>query len=94
MGHEVYILSGQFEERKMNYEFETLIPEMSFFSPESYWGQKKAFFHPEGNVDELLEHINLYSKVIYKRILDWIHLRKIELLISENASALPSHLEM
>lgn len=94
MGHEVYILSGQFEERKMNYEFETLIPEMSFFSPESYWGQKKAFFHPEGNVDELLEHINLYSKVIYKRILDWIRLRKIELLISENASALPSHLEM
>ena len=50
MGHEVYILSGQFEERKMNYEFETLIPEMSFFSPESYWGHKIAFFHPELNV--------------------------------------------
>jgi glycosyltransferase involved in cell wall biosynthesis len=94
MGHEVFILSGQYEERKMNHDFETLIPEMSFFSPESYWGQKKAFFHPEGDVDELLEHIDLYSKVIYKRVIDWLHLRKIELLISENASALPSHLEM
>ena len=94
MGHDVFILSGQFEERKMNHDFETLIPEMSFFSPESYWGQKKAFFHPDFNVDELLEHINLYSKVIYKRIINWISDRKIELLISENASALPSHLEM
>jgi glycosyltransferase involved in cell wall biosynthesis len=94
MGHEVYILSGQFEERKINHDFETLIPEMSFFSPESYWGQKKAFFHPDINVDELLEHIELYSKVIYKRIIDWIKKRKIELIISENASALPSHLEM
>jgi glycosyltransferase involved in cell wall biosynthesis len=94
MGHKVFILSGQYEERKMNHEFETLIPEMSFFSPESYWGQKKAFFHPDCNVDELLEHIDLYSKVIYKRIINWINERKIELLISENASALPSHLEM
>ncbi len=94
MDHEVYILSGQYEERKMNHEFETLIPEMSFFSPESYWGQKKAFFHPDCDVDELLEHIELYSKVIYKRIINWISDRKIELIISENASALPSHLEM
>ena len=94
MNHEVYILSGQYEERKMNHEFETLIPEMSFFSPESYWGQKKAFFHPDCDIDELLEHIELYSKVIYKRIINWISDRKIELIISENASALPSHLEM
>ncbi len=36
----------------------------------------------------------MYSKVIYKRIINWISDRKIELLISENASALPSHLEM
>ncbi|MBN2348298.1 MAG: glycosyltransferase family 4 protein [Bacteroidales bacterium] len=94
MGHDVYIISGQYEERKMDPEFETLVSEMSFFSPESYWGQKKAFFFPDTNVDELLEHINLYSKVIYKKIIDWVHEKKIDLLISENASALPSHLEM
>ena len=94
MGHEIYILSGQFEERSINPEYETLVQEMSFFSPESYWGQKKAFFFPEINEEELLEHINLYSKVIYKKIMKWLSEKKIELIISENASCLPSHLEM
>ena len=94
MGHEIYIISGQFEGRKINPERETVVPEMSFFSPESFWGQKKAFFHPEGNIDELLEHIHLYSIIIYERIVEWVKRNKIELLISENASALPSHLEM
>jgi len=94
MGHTIFILSGQFEERHMDQATETLVPEMSFFSPESYWSQKKAFFYPETNPSELIEHINLYSKVIYKKILEWISDQKIDLIISENASALPSHLEM
>lgn len=94
MGHKTFLISGQFEERAMNPEYETLVPEMSFFSPESYWGQKKAFFYPDSNQDELIEHIELYSKVIYKKIIDWVHEEDIDLLISENASALPSHLEM
>lgn len=94
MGHTVYTLSGQFQERPMDSSTETLVSEMSFFSPESFWSQKKAFFYPETDPQELIEHLNLYSKVIYKKILDWIGDRKIDLLISENASALPSHLEM
>ncbi len=94
MGHEIFILSGQFEERHMDQATETLVPEMSFFSPESFWSQKKAFFHPETNPSELIEHINLYSKVIYKKILEWLRKEKIDLVVSENASALPSHLEM
>jgi glycosyltransferase involved in cell wall biosynthesis len=94
MGHRVFTLSGQFQERPMDPDTETLVPEMSFFSPESFWSQKKAFFYPETNQEELIEHLNLYSKVIYKKIMLWIQARKIELLISENASALPSHLEM
>ena len=94
MGHRIFILSGQFQERPMDAETETLVPEMSFFSPESFWSQKKAFFYPETDPQELIEHLNLYSKVIYKKILQWISDRKIDLIISENASALPSHLEM
>jgi len=94
MGHSIYIISGQFQERSMNPEYQNLVPEMSFFSPESFWSQKKAFFYPETNPEELIEHLNLYSRVIYKKLLDWISERKIDLLISENASALPSHLEM
>lgn len=94
MGHEVFIISGQFQGRKMDVESETLVPEMSFHSPESFWSQKKAFFYPDTNPEELIEHINLYSKVIYKRIITWAKEKKIELIISENASSLPSHLEM
>lgn len=94
MGHQVFIISGQFEERRMDPETETLVPEMSFFSPESYWGQKKAFFYPEANADELIEHINFYSDIIAEKILKWIDEKDIDVLLSENASALPSHLEM
>jgi len=94
MGHRVNTLSGQFQERPMDPDTETLVPEMSFFSPESFWSQKKAFFYPETNQEELIEHLNLYSKVIYKKIMYWLEERNIDLIISENASALPSHLEM
>ena len=94
MGHQVFTISGQFQERPMNPDTEALVPEMSFFSPESFWSQKKAFFYPETNLEELVEHLNLYSKVIYKKIMLWIKERNIQLIISENASALPSHLEM
>lgn len=94
MGHEIFIVSGQFQERKMDPETETLIPEMSFHSPESFWSQKKAFFFPETNPDELIEHINLYAKLIYKKLMTWAREKRIELIISENASSLPAHLEM
>ncbi len=94
MGHEIYIISGQYQERPINPVYETLVPEMSFHSPESYWSQKKAFFFPDTDPRELIDHINLYSKVIYKKIMEWVNENKIALLISENASALPAHLEM
>ncbi len=94
MGHEIFIISGQFEGRKMNCENETRVLEMSFFSPESYWEQKKAFFHPDYNQDDLIEHLQLYAKVIENKIIDWINKFNIDLLISENASCLPSHISM
>ena len=51
MGHEVFILSGQFQEWTIDPIHDTLVVEMSFFSPESFWSQKKAFFHPDANID-------------------------------------------
>ena len=35
LGHNIYIISGQFENRKRNPEYETLVPEMSFFSAQN-----------------------------------------------------------
>ncbi|PXX97751.1 hypothetical protein DF185_17425 [Marinifilum breve] len=94
MGHEVFTLSGQFEERKLDPQFETLVPEMSFFSPEGFWGQKKAFHFPDNNLSELLGHINFYADLIGNKIIDWAREKKIDVFVSENASALPAHLEM
>ncbi len=94
MGHEIFIISGQFEGRKINCSYETQVPEMSFFSPESYWEQKKAFFHPDYNQDDLIEHLHLYAKVIENKIVSWVNKHNLDLLLSENASCLPSHISM
>ena len=94
MGHEVFILSGQFQEWEIDPEHDTLVVEMSFFSPESFWSQRKAFFRPDTNIDELNEHLELYSAIISDKIIAWTREKNLDLLISENASALPSHLEM
>ena len=94
MGHEIFIISGQFEGRKMNCKTETRVLEMSFFSPESYWEQKKAYFHPDYDQEDLLEHLFLYAGVIEDKIVNWIQKNELDLVISENASALPSHVSM
>ncbi len=94
MGHEIFILSGQFQQWNTDPEHDTLMMEMSFFSPESFWGQKKAFFHPDANIEELLEHIHMYSEIISGKIISWAREKKIDIIISENSSALPSHIEM
>ena len=94
MGHEIFVISGQFEGRKIDCSHETSVQEMSFFSPESYWEQKKAFFHPDFDQDDLLEHCHLYARVIEEKIVNWITKHKIDLLFSENASCLPSHISM
>ncbi len=94
MGHKIFVISGQFQERKINNIKETLVPEMSFFSPESYWEQKKAFHNPDNNLNDLIEHIELYAELIKNKIITWVGNNNLDLLISENASALPAHISM
>ncbi len=94
MGHKVYTLSGQYQERPMDPDTESLVPEMSFVSAESFWSQKRAFFFPESDPVELVDHVGEHARIIQEKIERWIADRNIELIISENASSLPSHLEM
>jgi glycosyltransferase involved in cell wall biosynthesis len=94
MGHSVYTLSGQYQERPMDTSSESLVPDMSFSSPESFWSQKRAFFFPESDPGELIGHIHDHAGTIQEKIEAWISDKNIDLLISENASSLPSHLEM
>ena len=94
IGHSVYTLSGQYQERPMDRATETILPEMSFSSPESFWSQKRAFFFPESDPGELISHVRHHAFALQKKIEHWIADHHIDLLISENASSLPSHLEM
>ena len=94
MGHEIFILSGQFEEVELNETHAILYPVLSFFSPECEREQNGAFFDPVDNPAALLEDIENVSSNIAERIKSWIGEKKIDVLLSENASALPSHLSM
>jgi len=94
MGHQVFILSGEFENWKMNPQRDTLEPTMSFFSTSNQYDQQNAFLNYEELPQELIYHIDNYSNIIYESIIDWVDKIKPDLLISENASALPAHLAM
>ncbi|MGW8314009.1 MAG: glycosyltransferase family 4 protein [Bacteroidales bacterium] len=94
MGHRIHTIAGQYQDRSPDPQTETIYPELSFSSPESFRSQKRAFFYPETNAHELIEEIRHYATVISDRIIQWIDHNALELIISENASSLPSHLEM
>ncbi|MCP4123170.1 MAG: glycosyltransferase family 4 protein [Bacteroidetes bacterium] len=94
IGHEVFILSGEFEFWKMNHERHYHFPVLSFFSAEAEWGQRKAFFEPDKDAGPVLDHIENISNLIVKKLNSWVKVRKIDILLSENASALPCHLSM
>ncbi len=94
IGHEVFIISGEFEQWKMRRPHHYLFPVLSFFSPEAEWGQRKAFYNIDKDPTPLFEHVERISEVIYKKLDDWVKFNKIEVLLSENASALPCHLSM
>ena len=94
MGHEIFLLSGRYRKPILGKEYETLIPGLSFFSPECEWEQDRAFFYPPDDPSELLEHLHRISDGWAIRMFKWVMLNKIDVIVSENASALPSHLSM
>lgn len=94
LGHEVFIISGEFESWHMDYEHHQLFPALSFFSAEAEWEQRKAFFEPDKDPDLLLDHVENWSDMIEGVLLKWVKDKKIDVLLSENASALPCQLSM
>ncbi len=94
MGHELFVLSGEFEGRAVDPESEDRFPPLSFYSPECGFEQKHAFFGGEASEDELLGRIDATATRIEERIVEWAGARKLEVLLAENACALPFHLSM
>jgi len=79
---------------KWTIQYHYHFPVLSFFSPEVIWEQRKAFYRPDKDAGPLLDHIENISNMIAKKLIGWVRVNKIEILLSENASALPSHLSM
>lgn len=94
MGHEIFILSGRFKKSIVGEDKETLISSLSFFSPECEWEQNRAFFLPPDEPSELLSHLYRISEGLAIRMFKWIMQNNIDILLIENASALPAHLAM
>ncbi|MEE9365042.1 MAG: glycosyltransferase family 4 protein [Cellulophaga sp.] len=94
MGHEVFTISGEFENIELERPYHFHFPMLSFFSPEAEWEQRKAFFEPDKTPDRLLEHIHKVAKLIALKIEKWVLFNSIDCLLSENASALPCHISM
>ncbi len=94
MGHEVYVLTGVSSRRISDGYKCTFLPQLSFASPECEWEQKRAFYYPDEEPDELLEHLHHTSDVIAIQIFKWIMKNKIDTILPENSSALPCHLSM
>ena len=94
MGHEIFLLSGRFRQSFVGEDHETLLPDLSFFSPNCEWEQNRSFFFPPDEPTELLTHLEQVSDDLAIRMFQWVMQHKIEVVISENASALPAHLSM
>ncbi len=94
LGHEVFILSGRFTKPVVRSDRQTLIPNLSFFSPNCEWEQNRAFFFPPDEPSELLRHLHDTSDELAVEMFTWIMANKIDVVISENASALPAHLSL
>ncbi len=94
LGHDVYIISGEFEYWEINPNKHYYYPILSFFSSECEWEQEKAFFNPDKNPTILLDQVEKNSDDIVYKLENWVRTHKIEVLLSENASALPCHLSM
>lgn len=94
MGHDIHLLSGRFREDIIAPEKQTCFPMLSFFSPECEWEQHRAFFFPPDDPTLLLETIEQNADRVATQIGQWVFKNKIEVLLSQNASALPCHLSM
>lgn len=94
MGHKVYILSGIFRGQIVASEHQTLLPMLSFFSPECEWEQNRAFFFPPDDPDELLMTIDENAHRVSTAIFGWVLRNKLDLIVAENCTALPCHLSM
>ena len=91
MGHQVRLLTGELEAEVQDAD---LLPELAFSHPATVAEQAYAFFGEPIAEAEFMADLQRRAAHIEAGILEWIAARDIQLVLAENASAIPCHLAM
>ncbi len=94
MGHDVFVLAGEYEGRGADPATEDLFAPLSFYGPECAFEQKQAFFGGHSTASEFMATLQGNAGAVEEAIVSWADRRKLDLLIPENAGTLPFHLSM
>ena len=90
MGHEVRLLAGEIDALRPNAR---LVPAMHFTYPQAA-RVTAAAFDPESDADAVRAEIDRLAQQLVPVIENWIESQRIELLIVENAWAIPMQLPL
>ena len=91
LGHEVSILTGELEAEVAGC---SVLPELAFSHPATIQEQDDAFFVQDGDETALLARLDAHAGVIERGLLGWMATSRIDVLITQNSTALPCHLAM
>ncbi len=91
LGHKVFVITGELRSKIPN---TTVLPELSLYHTLTVAHQNHAFFKQNVNEDRLLERLIKQAAFIENNLQSWLYKNKLDLIISENANALPCHLTM
>lgn len=90
-GHDVRVLTGELEAPLSD---TTVLPELSFAHPATIREQEDAFFLQRADESELLTRLERAADAVDRDVTQWLTSNGIELLITQNSTALPCHLAM
>ena len=94
MGHDVFLLAGEYEGRIPDRSCEDLFAPLSFYGPECAYEQKQAFFGGHSTPQEFVDLLRANGEAVEEAIVSWAERRQLDLLIPENAGTLPFHISM
>ncbi len=90
LGHVVHVLAGELEAALPA----SVLPEIAFSHPATIREQADAFFVQDADEAELVARLERDSAYIEAEITRWLTSTGIEILITQNSTALPCHLTM
>lgn len=103
-GHQIYLIAGEFERSlaeaagavhpRVPVSRQTLEPAMSFSAHAVLEEQQRAFLQPDADEKKLLKLLDKNTKYLRTALLNWMTKHKLDLVITENANALPLHLSL